>query len=71
MHSLSLQKAVKLGVRDYLLKPINSNELNKSLAQLAREISEDGSERTLLQSSDNHKEKNPHLIYYEHLIPGC
>lgn len=51
------KKAVKLGVRDYLLKPINSNELNKSLAQLAREISEDGNERTLLQSSDNHKEK--------------
>ena len=51
------KKAVRLGVRDYLLKPINSNELNKSLAQLIQEISENGSDGTLLRSADHHKEK--------------
>lgn len=51
------KKAMKLGVRDYLLKPINSVELNNSLAQLIQEISENGDRRILLRNTDNHKEK--------------
>ena len=51
------KKAVRLGVKDYLLKPINSGELNRSLAKLVQELSEDGSVRDLLQSTDNYREK--------------
>lgn len=51
------KKAMKLGVRDYLLKPINSVELNNSLAQLIQEISENGDRRILLRNTDDHKEK--------------
>ncbi len=39
------QRAVSLDVRDYLLKPINADELNHSLAKLISEVSE-GKEAT-------------------------
>jgi len=35
------QKAIKHSVRDYLLKPINEEELNQSLAKLCSEISDE------------------------------
>lgn len=51
------KKAVRLGVSDYLLKPINSSELNKSLAKLTQEIAESGGFKEKLQNTDNHKER--------------
>ena len=51
------KKAVKLGVKDYLLKPINSSELNKSLLKLVREFSDNESPEVSLRTTDNQKEK--------------
>lgn len=51
------KEAVRLGVKDYLLKPINSSELNKSLLKLVREFSDDESLEVVLQTTDNQKEK--------------
>lgn len=51
------QKAVSLGVKDYLLKPINSSELNKSLEKLICELDDGREKKVFSGSTDNYKEK--------------
>ena len=47
------QDALKASVSDYLLKPINGQELNAALARLSEQIRQEREKRTLMDSIEN------------------
>lgn len=52
------QSAVKLGVTDYLLKPVSAQDLNKTLVELSRTLERESREREKLIALQNNVEYN-------------